>query len=527
MTSMARWHVMAATAAWIAVSGCGGTRPAAGPDRPTTVVTEPAAATVAPAPTRPTAAMPEPVLGVLELPIIDRELARWAGYLDAVTPGLGANLDLARLRSLAASSGFDLDALRLDRPGWVVILDPRRFDDPLLLVIEVADRAEVERAVADDDDFALATRGSLAAIGSTEALVAAAGYALQSLPAGPAPTAVGFEVNVGWLQAVTEEMFEAVDVTAGLSPEDRAAMQMLRIVHQLRRLRVGLEVDAGVATATMTFEPNPGSALARWVAEQRPSAFRLATELPPSPLVAAGTIMFDQVWDELIAWVRTVTPTTDPSDEDTYRRWIQVFRGEQGVAIRIDRGPVGLLAWEHSDAAAAATLWRSWVDHSLTQDSPGAALTHHQHRHRDVAIEVAARVNRGPATSAMAGAPMASWAQVGTAVTAERLLVAIGDDPVPELRAHLDRRAAAPPAAPPALPPPFADAAARGESYLVAVDLATMFRSTMAWVTLGSAPPPAPARSPASIGLGFRAGAAHLRVAMPAPQVRALIDALP
>jgi hypothetical protein len=526
MMNTARWHVMAMVAAWIAVSGCGGPPPAAGPDRPTSAETAKATA-AAPAPTRPTtSAMPELVLGVLELPIIDRELAMWAGFLDAVAPGLGANLDLARLRSLAATSGFDLDALRLDRPGWVVILDPRRFDDPLLLVIEVADRAEVERAVAVEGDVALATRGSLAAIGSTEALAAAAGYALESLPAGPAPAAVGFEVNVGWLQAVTEELLESIDVTAGLSTNDRAAMQMLRVVHQLRRLRVGLAVDAGTATATLTVEPNPGSAMARWIGEQRPAAFRLATELPRSTLVAAGSIMFDQIWDDLIAWVRTLTPATDPAIEDIYRRWTQVFRGEQGLALRIVRGPVVLLAWEHGEASAAAPLWRSWVDHTLTMDSPGAPLTHQQDRHRDVAIEVAARANRGPATAVMAGAPLESWAQVATAVTAERLLVAIADDPVPELRMHLDRRAAAP-AKPPALPPPFADAAARGESYLVTVDLATLFRSTMAWLTLGSAPPATPAGSPASIGLGFRDGAAHVRIAMPASQVRALIDALP
>jgi hypothetical protein len=49
----------------------------------------------------------------------------------------------------------------------------------------------------------------------------------------------------------------------------------------------------------------------------------------------------------------------------------------------------------------------------------------------------------------------------------------------------------------------------------------------MAWLTLGSAPPATPAGSPASIGLGFRDGAAHVRIAMPASQVRALIDALP
>ena len=315
MTSTARWYAMAAAVAWLAASGCGGTRPAAGPGRPTTATSEATAPT--PAPTRPmNAAMPEPVLGVLELPIIDVELARWAGYLEAVAPGLGANLDLATLRAMAAGNGFDLGALRLDRPGWVVILDPRRFDDPLLLVIEVADRAAVARAVAGDDDLALATRGSLAAIGSTEVLAAAAGFALESLPAGPPPTAVAFEVNVGWLQAVTEERFEALD-EVGLPPEERAAMKMLLVVHQLRRLRVGLAVDAGVATATMTFEPNPGSALARWVAEQRPAAFRLATELPPGALVAAGTLMFDQVWDDLVAWVRMMAPATDPGVTDT------------------------------------------------------------------------------------------------------------------------------------------------------------------------------------------------------------------
>lgn len=517
------------------------------PTPPATVTEQPPAIAEPPAdalPAIPSAPIAEPAAVLVhatagDLPAL---LPRLDAFTSVVQPGGGMRFSLDVIRMIAGQAGLDLSGVDLARPAHLLVLDPAQHAEPFVLVVAVDDRAALD-AVAKQTGLRVLEHQGYAALGTHDALVAAGPYALSTLAVQPAAPSPRIEIAVDRGRRLVQDRFESAlaEIVAAAPPEQRASMKLsvegyAALLEQIDRAAFVLDVEPGRASVTIRLSGKPGTTLAAFIAAQRPAKLELLRELPAAPYVMGGALDLSTIWDFM-------TAVSAASMDQLYRdanlagpmmaAWPKLLTGENAAALELGTaGPRLHATWDITDAAAVAAMWRDYFQNLAKTPLPGKLelkLKLDAGRHRGVKLSTMtiAPGRAMPAEERIAYDFFGGQIAVGYAVTDTRLMMGGGGDGVRAMKDAIDRGADRARTVDASLVPVVAELRARGESYLVAVDLVGFRDYFVAFAAAGpkgKRPALAPStRAPAFLAIGRDGDELTFRVVVPATQLAPLL----
>lgn len=500
----------------------------------------------------PLATPPEAVVATVSTASLAAAAGGLRAYADAIRPGASAVMGDGMFASgLARAAGAgSLDGLDLAGPVHLVVLD-----DPTRVVVvgKAADRGALEKARGEAH---LVVRDGWALVGPKDAIDAIAGWVVPGLVGARPASSVEATVHVDRLMtrhaAAVTEMREAVSrQMAAADPSGGAVMveymtALFNLAGDSARLTAAFAIDQGRADLDIALVPRAGSALAGFVAAQKPSDFSALESLPaaaPLDMLMAGRLVLGPYRKGALAMFSRMM---NVGDGEVFTRLFTTLAdlatGDVAAAFAVTPGGVTMVELiPVSDAAAAEKAVRevALATAGGTQvDAMGIRLTHTGRA--DLARHGGSVIHGVTTTVDLASVPPMQrdllarmygdgGQKMHLAFPPGALVASIGD--LALCQQAIDARAGTAPRLrlTPHLTAAFQAARARRDSILFVMDLAALFASFRASISPGTpgapgAPPPPPA-APApglAMSLGFADRAAHLHITLAAETVRAV-----
>jgi hypothetical protein len=241
---------------------------------------------------------PRALLATAVMDAPSAQMVTMGRFLDAVQPGMSAALNqdffdqmVGNLVGLESVSGLDYG-----KPLRAVILDPKQVSMPIVMVAAVADSKALTRAFPGSGEIMVQMHKGYAAMGTPEALIIAAPYALTAFVAEPAPSAPTLTVQARPLMTAYGgelDMVMGMLETQAANDPDAANSRLVigKLVDLLKesdRMQLSLDVGNGAATGKVVVFPLAGTRAADLAAQQQPSEFTLAAAVPGGSFFAAG-----------------------------------------------------------------------------------------------------------------------------------------------------------------------------------------------------------------------------------------------
>jgi hypothetical protein len=229
---------------------------------------------------------PADYLGVVSVKSLDGTAARIDAFLQTITPGTKTGLTgrAAEMPLAMLVSARSLDGLAFDKPMHLVVLDPKKFTRPCVLVGTVVDQSKLAAAVGEQN---LKVVGGRALIGDKPVFDIVETWALATLTEGPeAPTMRldlarlveryrpeidGFRQQMAPLFAKQPLMATMFDVEMDV---------MTRLAAQTQELTLALDVDVKEANLEIALIPRPGTTLEAFGKAQVPATLDLLGKIP-------------------------------------------------------------------------------------------------------------------------------------------------------------------------------------------------------------------------------------------------------
>lgn len=264
------------------------------------------------------AAEPDSVLAVISLGEPQAQLTEMAGFADAVQPGVGAMVNIGQFMPMLAGAvgAPGLDGYALDRPMWVVAIDPKVSGGAAMLVFAVGDEAKLKDSVSGAADVMQA--GGFAAVGPRGALRVAGPWALSNLVKVAPRKELAMVIHLRRITAsYGAEMEQTLRASMGASqrPEElKIAEGMFSMLKQIDRIEGTLTASAaGGMTAAGWVVPTAKSKLAAFAAMQQPTDYAFARRLGSAwPLLIAARLDFGPFKD---FFMQTATAAGGPAAE--------------------------------------------------------------------------------------------------------------------------------------------------------------------------------------------------------------------
>ena len=526
----------------IALASCASPR---SPAAPSNVVEEeakaeaPAAAIAAPAepplPEIPDTPAPAPasLFAVVGVADPSATLASAAVYADAANPGLGAMLSTQLVDALIAEIyGVTLAGVDYSKPMWALVIDPALSDTPLL-VVSVADRDAFDAAIEQGSVRAVHHRG-FAALGSRAALDEAAPHALSSVVLGAAPALPTATVDVA---AVMDRYGQQLAstlafVSASLAGQDPRGADSIRpvleglvsLLQQTEHITITLDTAADLSIVAELI-PRKDAAIAGIFARQPEATFAAMAQHDDAGIRFGGKLDWESLQD-------VMKPFTDAAMAEqwgdagnpmqaAWAEMLPLMTGEMGFAMKVGTGGKTWItsSFGVSDAkkvrqvqARAAKL----AEEAAAKGAGPFELKSRKFTYKRIAVtgttmkprDTAPKETRDGFIAAFGEQPVSSL----VAVVDKMGLMAMGDEADRRIKASIDRARAKKPAKPSeTLAAAISAARDRKESILAMIDLAGFTGAPS-----GTAP--------VAIGIGFAGGRLSVRVAVPADQVRQLVQ---
>lgn len=233
-----------------------------------------------------------------------RALGDW---VSSIQPGMGAMLTpefvaqgLGSIVGVQSLAGFDLE-----KPIYILILDPGQVADGVLVVGTVKDRAQLEQAKAGAQGTALHLRihASFAALGGRGALEEASAYALTNLvtrtpPPNPTATVYVASIVTRYLPMIQSSMDAAVSMMKTSGGNDAAMADiarlyidaMMSVLRQTDRAVVTLESGATDLNLLMDMVLVEGGGVRSFTTAQQPATYDRVAQVPEGAFVFGGRI---------------------------------------------------------------------------------------------------------------------------------------------------------------------------------------------------------------------------------------------
>ncbi|MEZ4403132.1 MAG: hypothetical protein R3B06_24120 [Kofleriaceae bacterium] len=523
-------------------AACGGgakptaTPSSAKPAEPPPATAAPLAAVVeAPLPTIPDApqAAPADLIAEASIASLPQLTVALSGYVDAVRPGMGA---LISLPTITAQSGMDFSGVDLTRPIRAFALDPSTHGEPVVVVVAIADQAALARQV-EALGMRMVEHGGWAAIGPIEALRDLAPYALTTGVATtpPARPTVTFATAalMARHQADIDESIADVAAASPNSQRDLIASSLrsyVDVLAQLSQVELSLDVSATHATLELAAVPKPGSGVAAFVAAQRPGTFGLLEKLGGGDILAGGRVDTSTMFTAMVEMSRPfIAMTYGPANADkiatAFAKWPALLNGEQAMTVAVTPGAFAMAGlWDTTRGAEVQAMLLDFL--KLASDTRGGMIEakvdtkRAPYRNVRFAIFTARPAADAPADVQVGYQMFGGTMEAGYAVAGKSMLMAMGADPVAQLKRLTDlalpKKALPKPSA--ALAATLATARQRGDSYLIAVDVPALVTRMQGGTEAATS-----ATELSTMSIATQGGRLLFRTTLPASQTAGLI----
>lgn len=460
-------------------------------------------------------------------------LAAAGQYADAAYPGLGAFVTTQLIEmAVAEVHGVALAGVDYGKPMWALVLDPAVTDTPLL-VVAVADRAAFDAAVEQGGALAVHHRG-FAALGSRRALDEAAPHALSSVALGAAPALPTATVDVARVmdrygsQLASALAFASARMASrnpgGSDPTRPVFEGLVSLLRQTEQITV--TVDTAVELSIIAeLVPKADATIAGIFARQPEATFDALVGHDGAGIVFGGKLD----WESLQEYLKPFTDAAlagqwGEAGDPMQAAWAEMFplmTGEMGYAMHVGTGGTTWMAgqWGISDPKKVRAVQAKAVKAAAAASAEGAGpfeLTARKFTYKRVPVTGTTMKPRDGAPAESRDGFVAAFGEKPVsslfAVVDKTLLMAMGEAADQRIKAGIDAVKAKKPAKPSAeLAAAIAAARDRKESLLSLIDFASFT----------GAPSGA---APVAIGVGFTGGRLSVRVAVPADQVRQLVQ---
>lgn len=545
MRSTRNWRLVAVIAL---AAACGGSS-----KKPTPEVAKPADPIEQPAEVAPVeqplpaisgsaVAAPDGLAAVAQVADVRALIASVGKFADGVQPGVSAMVTLDSLLMGAAQEGIDLSGVDFGKPVRVLWLNPSKYQLPFVAVVGVKDEAALTAAVKSEAAASAGLRIQIhqgyAAIGSFETLSAAGGYALTTLAASAPPANPTVDIDVKYLVAAYQPFLEMIAQQASVAadPSQKAMMEAtmtayMSMFRQIDKASLSLELVGDHASLVTSVRPLDGTTFASFVGAQKPSQFALIGRVPAGPITMGGYMDFAQVWSvfgELMKpMMAQMYGDATPAVMKFWDQWVALKTGESAISIDLSSSSFGMSGlWDVDNAAAAAKMWTEYF--TALVKTPIATMTVKTGTVTQKGVKIStAKFSPGanmPPEQKVFYDQMGGSFSGGFAAIGKQLVFAFGTDATAGAKKMVDVAKAKPTAPRATLATVIADAKQRGESYLVAFDLAAIKDRFAPAPATGNGPGPKSAGTaePGAFALGVAGGALQMRLTLPAAQVKLL-----
>ena len=460
------------------------------------------------------------------------DVQAWIGdlatYANAVRPGTGALVNPAMLVQQLAGWGIDLRGVDLTRPIRVFALDPQEPPCSLVFAVAVADEAALREA-ATAFGRSIVVHDTWAAIGTPDALRAAAPYALTTAVSTAVPRELTVTVNmaatIARFRPLIDAWMDALMSNARPSMDPSMQDMMRKYVDglaQFERIELSVIADRDRATLTTTLVPGADGLVARFVAQQRPAGFALLERVGAAPVVFGGRIDHTETLAAVFdSWLKQTTATYGANVATVaatlFSQWGTMMSGEHAMAV--SKPVTGMEVSALWDTAVGSKVEALVLDYIAAIAGNYAAkvkprrTTYRGVRQTSVDVVV-------PALASLGSPNRPGLGDLYVAAPGKTFAVAFGPAAPASMRTIID--AVVPPkgrktTVTPGLAAVLTAARGRGDSYVIATDLPGLAAMNDPTIKVP------PSREHAAMTVGFGTGAIVVRATLPASQLAAVV----
>jgi len=279
-------------------------------------------------------------------------------YVDKVAPGMGARVDGAMLTQGFASmtNAGSLEGIDLDKPVRVILLDPKKHtQSPVVLLASFAD---VEKLKKGAGQAKVEAQDGRALVGADAEIAAVKTWAFGTLAGKAAPEAPTAEV---WIDRVMVayradiENFAKQMAAMNLGGTMQAVLKgeievLLAVGEQSDRMNLSLEAADDDCALNVALAPKSGTALARFVAAQKPFDAKLLTGMPSTDhpaMVMIGHTELGELSEPMYRWIGPVlAQIADKPFDDSFHKlwqdWLKLFTGDFAAVSWMEGGATAM-----------------------------------------------------------------------------------------------------------------------------------------------------------------------------------------
>ncbi len=294
----------------------------------------------------------------------NHQITQIATFADAVQPGMGAFVTPASLMQMLEGmvGAVGIAGLDLNAPTYVTITDGNRF----VIVGTVASEADLMDSLSSGSTQVITHEG-FAAIGSSEALMEVAPYALSTLVKRPVPDKPTLSLYLSKILAGSHGDELRSDLMNNIGSDDASravAAVLIETINSVEVLHTSLDADPAAAVIAMQAIVKDG-ALKDFIGKQKPADFSVLDRIGTGPwgMVAAGR--FDL---SLIApMVNKMVEAENNPMLTQIAAQLGNLGGEMAIALNMPKTPELVMAMELIDAASLAQILDSIVALAASQ----------------------------------------------------------------------------------------------------------------------------------------------------------------
>lgn len=325
-------------------------------------------------------AMSTAVLATVELPT-GLKMEGLVNAIDLIEPGASAMLGGGAEMMLGQAMGMDLSAADLDAPVAVIIVNPKKYSIPFVLLVTAKDSSKLGEA-AKAAGLGHVSKNERSLVGDAAAVEAVRNAAFGRLAAGskemvariyPGAALTHFKGDlqsaVKGFEAILTEQGGAFSAIAGLYQDLIIATGEQTAVIELR-----VTSSDGVSDLHVRLQPKPGTTMAALALAQVPSKHNLLGKLPAQKLptmVVSGNIQAGAASKALMDfWIKSMEammPTGDGGMLKHATELMKVYDGQTAMTMRLDLGNAQLPTFEMTyligttDALIMRKSWRGML----------------------------------------------------------------------------------------------------------------------------------------------------------------------
>lgn len=325
--------------------------------------------------------MSDAVLATVELPT-GMQMKGLTNALDVMQPGASAMLAGGASMRLGQALGMDLSAADLDAPVVLIIVNPKKYSVPFVLLAKAKDSSKLADA-AKAAGLGHVSKNERSLVGDAAAVEAVQNVAFGSLAAGskemvariyPASILANFK---GDLRSAVKDLGVMLEEQQGGALSGIAEMYEELIINtgeQTAVIELRVTSSEGVADLHVRLQPKPGTTMATLAQAQVPSKHNLLGKLPAqkSPTVvfsgrthagAASKALMD-FW---LKSMNALMPTGSDGMAKHVAEFMEVYDGQAAMTMRLGVEEAQQPEFEMTyligttDSARMRKTWRSML----------------------------------------------------------------------------------------------------------------------------------------------------------------------